>query len=100
MLIGHMWGGTMKGLNYEEVIRSICQQRLELTSREIDCYLLLAEGYRSKEIAKELCISYRTVEKHIENIKIKLHCQTLPGVISRICRYLFDEITWVRNNPY
>ncbi|MDQ2993484.1 MAG: helix-turn-helix transcriptional regulator, partial [Pseudomonadota bacterium] len=66
--------------------------RLDLTEREIDCYFLLAEDYRTKEIAQKLGISYRTVEKHIENLKQKLLCNTLAGVISVINRYLFYEI--------
>lgn len=78
--------------SYDEIIRLICEIRLELTGREIDCYLLLAEGYRSKEVAKELSISYRTVEKHVENIKDKLACQTLAGVISKISRCLYTEL--------
>jgi DNA-binding CsgD family transcriptional regulator len=84
---------TQNNLKYDELIRFICHYRLCLTSREIDCYLLLAKGYRSKEIAKKLTISYRTVEKHIENIKDKSHCQTVAGIFSQINRYLFEELS-------
>lgn len=78
---------------YYEYIRSICLRRFALSGREIDCYLLLAQGYRSKEIARELGISYRTVEKHIENIKEKLQCNTLVSIISMISQYLYEEIS-------
>lgn len=86
-------GKSQEKLDYSEHVRSICQRRLELTSREIDCYLLYAQGSRSKEIAKELGISYRTVEKHIENIKDKLQCSTLASVINTISQYLYDELS-------
>jgi DNA-binding CsgD family transcriptional regulator len=78
--------------DYYNLIRLVCLERLRLTSREIDCYFLVAEGYRTKEIGKALGISYRTVEKHIENIKVKLGCNTFAGIISTISRYLFNEI--------
>lgn len=42
-----------------------------LTAREIDCLYYYIHGLSSKEIAPLLNISYRTVEKNIENIKKK-----------------------------
>ena len=43
-----------------------------LASREISVLRLLAEGKRHKEIARELCISERTVGNHIASIYNKL----------------------------
>jgi DNA-binding NarL/FixJ family response regulator len=43
-----------------------------LTSREREILKLIAEGYKNKEIAKELCISVKTIEKHRANIMEKL----------------------------
>jgi DNA-binding NarL/FixJ family response regulator len=43
-----------------------------LTAREDEVVKLIAEGHSSKEIAAALSISYRTVERHRENILTKL----------------------------
>jgi DNA-binding NarL/FixJ family response regulator len=43
-----------------------------LTPRELQVLKLIAEAYGSKEIAKELVISIKTVERHRENILDKL----------------------------
>jgi DNA-binding NarL/FixJ family response regulator len=43
-----------------------------LTPRELQVLKLIAEAYTSKEIAKELVISIKTVERHRQNILDKL----------------------------
>jgi DNA-binding NarL/FixJ family response regulator len=43
-----------------------------LTSRELHVVKLIAEGYSSKQIAAELIISEKTVERHRANILAKL----------------------------
>src|SRR5438034_3425959 len=43
-----------------------------LTPRELQVLKLIAEAYSSKEIAKELVISVKTVERHRQNILDKL----------------------------
>jgi DNA-binding NarL/FixJ family response regulator len=63
-----------------------------LTAREREILKLIAEGYKNKKIAEELCISVKTVEKHRANLmeKLGLHnVQALTafaiekGVVSR-----------------
>jgi DNA-binding NarL/FixJ family response regulator len=44
----------------------------ELTKREREVLKLIAEGFRSREIAQQLCISPKTVEKHRSNLMGKL----------------------------
>jgi DNA-binding NarL/FixJ family response regulator len=46
-----------------------------LTQREREILKLIAEGYKNKEIADDLCISVKTVEKHRANLmeKLSLH---------------------------
>jgi two-component system response regulator NreC len=44
-----------------------------LTPRELDVLTLIAEGLTNREIAEELVISVRTVERHRENIMSKLN---------------------------
>jgi two-component system response regulator NreC len=43
-----------------------------LTAREIEVLTLIAEGRTSREIAEELVISAKTVDRHRENIMNKL----------------------------
>lgn len=43
-----------------------------LTTREIEVLTLIAEGHTSREIADDLVISVKTVERHRENIMNKL----------------------------
>jgi DNA-binding NarL/FixJ family response regulator len=43
-----------------------------LSPREREVLKLIAEGYKNKEIADDLCISLKTVEKHRANLMKKL----------------------------
>ncbi len=45
----------------------------ELTPRELEVLMLIAQGLSNKEIAAELSISEKTVKNHINNIFSKLH---------------------------
>ncbi|MGB9629035.1 MAG: response regulator [Thermodesulfobacteriota bacterium] len=51
-----------------------------LTSREREILKLIAEGYRNKEIAEELCISVKTVEKHRSNLMEKLNLHNVQAL--------------------
>ncbi len=46
-----------------------------LTVREIEVLLLIAGGRSNKEIAAQLCLSIRTVERHINNLYRKIDAQ-------------------------
>jgi len=48
-------------------------EKVKLTSREIEVLKLIAEGMINKEIAKKLYISEKTVKNHVSNIFKKLH---------------------------
>ncbi|MBL4909261.1 MAG: response regulator transcription factor [Alteromonadaceae bacterium] len=53
----------------------------KLTTREQVILSHIAQGYSSKEIAKILTISFRTVEAHRRNMKIKLDIHSLAELI-------------------
>lgn len=67
---------------YPETVRGLLREHLErgqdgsppglLTAREQEVVKLVAEGNTSEEIARELVISPRTVERHRENVLSKL----------------------------
>ncbi len=51
-----------------------------LTFREREILKLIAEGYKNKEIAEELCISAKTVEKHRSNLMEKLNLHSAQAL--------------------
>jgi DNA-binding NarL/FixJ family response regulator len=51
-----------------------------LTSREAEMLQLIAEGHGSKQIASELGISIKTVEKHRQNMMEKLDIHDIAGL--------------------
>jgi DNA-binding NarL/FixJ family response regulator len=51
-----------------------------LTSREAEVLQLIAEGKANKQIAGELCISIKTVEKHRQQVMNKLHIHDVAGL--------------------
>ncbi len=56
--------------------------QVSLSNRETACLLFLMKGKTAKQIAKELCISYRTVECFIAHIKEKMRCNLKSEIIS------------------
>jgi two-component system response regulator NreC len=51
-----------------------------LTQREREILKLIAEGYKNKKIADELCISVKTVEKHRANLMEKLNLHSAQAL--------------------
>ena len=51
-----------------------------LTQREREILKLIAEGYKNKEIAEDLCISPKTVEKHRANLMEKLDLHSIQAL--------------------
>jgi LuxR family transcriptional regulator of spore coat protein len=56
-----------------------------LTMREQEILQYVAEGYSAKQVAQRIDIAPRTVERHIENIRQKMHARNTPHMIS--CAY-------------
>jgi DNA-binding NarL/FixJ family response regulator len=56
----------------------------KLTVREREMLDLLAKGYRYKEIADQLFISFETVRTHIHNIYEKLHVQSRTEALNKV----------------
>ena len=55
-----------------------------LTKREREMLDLLAKGYRYKEIAEQLFISFETVRTHIHNVYEKLHVQSRIEALNKV----------------
>ena len=60
--------------------RTFRKNNIRLTSRESELLQLIAEGYVNKEIASELSISIKTVEKHRQHLMEKLHIHEIAGL--------------------
>jgi DNA-binding NarL/FixJ family response regulator len=54
---------------------------VSLTSREVEVLQLIAEGYANKQIASELALSVKTVEKHRQAVMNKLNIHDIPGLV-------------------
>ncbi len=59
----------------------------KLTSREHEILQLIAEGYANKQIAAELGISSKTVEKHRQQLMEKVGIHDIAG----LTRYAIDK---------
>ena len=51
-----------------------------LTTREAEVLQLVAEGKQNKQIAAEMCISIKTVEKHRQQVMDKLNIHDVAGL--------------------
>ncbi|MFZ2643635.1 MAG: LuxR C-terminal-related transcriptional regulator, partial [Verrucomicrobiia bacterium] len=58
-----------------------------LTSREMEVLQLIAEGEPNKQVAGELGISIKTVEKHRQSLMKKLNIHDVAG----LTRYAISE---------
>jgi DNA-binding NarL/FixJ family response regulator len=55
--------------------------KLELTPREAEVLQLIAEGFANKQIAGELGLSVKTVEKHRQQVMYKLNIHDIAGLV-------------------
>src|SRR5215813_7512715 len=66
-----------------------------LTTREAEVLQLIAEGRANKQIAAELCISIKTVEKHRQQVMNKLNIHDVAG----LTRYAISQGMIERTQP-
>lgn len=59
---------------------SVTKTAVKLTSREMETLQLIAEGKANKEIASDLGIGIKTVEKHREHLMKKLNLRDTAGI--------------------
>jgi DNA-binding CsgD family transcriptional regulator len=56
---------------------------VSLTDREREVLQCIARGMSSKQCAQELGIAPRTVERHVENLRNKLHAKNKPHLVAK-----------------
>jgi DNA-binding NarL/FixJ family response regulator len=59
-----------------------------LTERQVEVLRLLAEGKTNREIAQELILSHRTVQRHISDIYDKIGARNRSDATAFTLRYL------------
>lgn len=59
------------------------KKKVELTEREKEVLQLIVQEKTTKEIAKQLCLSEKTVETHRSSIMQKLEVKNIAGVVKK-----------------
>ncbi|MCJ8158048.1 helix-turn-helix transcriptional regulator [Sphingomonas sp. LaA6.9] len=54
-----------------------------LTCREYQILELVAQGYSAKEVAQRIDIAPRTVERHIDNVRLKLQARNRTHMVAK-----------------
>ncbi|WOK35309.1 helix-turn-helix transcriptional regulator [Sphingomonas sp. C3-2] len=54
-----------------------------LTGREYQILELVAQGYSAKEVAQRIDIAPRTVERHIDNVRLKLQARNRTHMVAK-----------------
>jgi len=65
----------------------------QLTNRELQVFELIGNGVSTKEIAKRLHLSVKTIESHRENIKRKLKVKSATELLQHAIQWLLVERT-------
>ncbi|MAZ78036.1 MAG: hypothetical protein CMF39_05105 [Legionellaceae bacterium] len=93
----YMDQGVVKKNKYHQFEYEILDQlNNNLTPREVDCLFLLVRGRTTKEIANFLSLAAKTVDRHIENIRLKLGCRNRNEIIYTAFQNGWEKI--VSNN--
>jgi DNA-binding NarL/FixJ family response regulator len=53
----------------------------DLSERELEILYYVCQGFSNQEIADELCISKRTVDKHRGNLLSKTQCKNTASLV-------------------
>lgn len=60
------------------------EEKLGISYREMQCLIWAIKGKTSKEIARLLKLSHRSVEKYLDNIKTKMDCLSRGQMVDQI----------------
>lgn len=90
----------MINIEYSPVLTtSKVMTKPKLSHREEECAKHLLQGLSSKEIAKELGLSYRTIEIYISSLKEKLHCRKTSYLIVTLIKLGYINVDSI-SSPY
>lgn len=81
----------------DDILRSVSGRRASdcgmksLSDRELEVFSLIGKGLPTREIARLLCLSRKTVETHRENIKRKLSVKLSSELAVRAAAWLLEH---------
>ena len=62
-----------------------------LTDRELEAFELIGQGLATREIAKRMHVSPKTVDRHRENIKRKLEVGTATELLRQATQWILES---------
>ena len=69
-------------LRIDIAVSKLCPPKVEdLTPRETEILYLKGYGMATRAIATKLCVSIKTIEAHLSNMRVKFGIQTTNGLI-------------------
>ena len=75
------WERRENGVNSSAVEQEELQSDNELSARELDVLFYVCKGFSNQEIADQLFISKRTVDKHRANLLLKTGCRNTAALV-------------------
>lgn len=73
-------------VEYFQKLQTAAPEQEHLSKREQEILDLLVKGYRYKEIADSLCVSFETVRSHLKNIYVKLQVHSRTEAVVKYLR--------------
>jgi DNA-binding NarL/FixJ family response regulator len=70
-----------------------------LSQRELEVFTLIGNGYTTKEIARELSLSTKTIDTHRDHLKKKLHITDNNRLIRRAVEWVLEASERVPMSP-
>lgn len=55
----------------------------QLSDREVQVFELIGDGYTTRQIARRLCLSVKTIDSHRDHLKAKLQVNDAPALLQR-----------------
>lgn len=65
----------------QSMVQKASYSHTQLSDRERDILLLIADGYTTSEIAERLCLSTKTIESHRSNMLLKLNARNTAALV-------------------
>ena len=94
------WASALQLINKENISKLICKKRytinfkqnkIQLSKREVESSLFFLKGLSAKQMAREMGITARTIEFHLDNIKAKFGCLSRSDLLDNLLHSNFID---------